>query len=226
MKHPPKTDSHISMTAEVQELLSCAVLDISSQALGDSTQKRPTSAALEAPPSARMEDSSKLVATFPQVSPWTALADDTVPISHSSPTTTVPETPRVASIPATPPSKTSTGNDTGTLPKEVLHLQEVMNRVMGWLLMTRVFMDSHQEKEVSDFHMALHQNKAQTTEAIREAEVIHTTVIREVKVCCANIIQDAEATCARTIRKVETACTECAHTLQQAHRDSMEGLER
>ena len=30
MEHPPKVDSHIRMTAEVQDLLSCAILDTSS----------------------------------------------------------------------------------------------------------------------------------------------------------------------------------------------------
>ena len=188
MEHPLKTDSHISMTAEVQELLSHAELDTSSQALGDSTPERPTSAALGAPPSARMEDSSKPVATFPQASPWVALPDDAVPISHSSPTTPMPETPRAAGISATLPSKTSTGDDTGTLPKEVLHLQGEMNRIMGWLLMTRASMGAHQRKEVSDFQMALHQNEAWTTEAIREAEAMHAAAIREVKACWTNII--------------------------------------
>ena len=50
--------------------------------------------------------------------------------------------------------------------------------------------------------------------------------IREVKACCTNISQDAKATCARTIRKAETTCMKCARALQQADRDSMEGLER
>ena len=55
---------------------------------------------------------------------------------------------------------------------------------------------------------------------------MHATAIREAKAYCANIIQDAEATCSRTIREAETASTEHAHVLQQAHRDSMEGLKR
>ena len=63
MEHPPKTDSHISITVEVKELLSHAMLYTSSQASGDVTSKRPTSEALGALPSARVEDSSKLVAT-------------------------------------------------------------------------------------------------------------------------------------------------------------------
>ena len=134
--------------------------------------------------------------------------------------------PGEVSILVTLPSKTSIGDDTGALPKEVLCLQGEMNRIMGWLLTTRVSMDAHWRKEVSDFQMALQQNEAQTTEIIREAEAVCTTAIREVKAHWANIIQDAEATCARTIREVETASTEHTCTLQQTHRDSMGGLEK
>ena len=218
----PKADSHISMTAEVQDLLVHAILETYSQESGDSTPKRPTSVVLEA----RMEDFSKQVATSHQVSLWAALSDDSEPIGHSSPMTPVPEASEVASIPATPPSKTSTGDDTDALPEEVLHLQGEMNRIMGQLLTTRVSMDTHRRKEVSDFQMALFQSEAQTTEIVREAEAMCATAVREAKAHCANIIQDAEATCARIIREAETASTEHAHALQEAHRDSMEGLER
>ena len=195
---------NICMTAEVQDLLSHAILNTSSQESDYTTPKGQASAALEA----RTEDSSKPVATFPQVSLWVALPDNIELIGHSSPTTPTPEAPGVAGIPAALPSKTSTGDDMGALPKEVLCLQGEMNRIMGWLLTTRVSMDACQRKEVSDFQMALHQNKAWTTKFMREAEAVCTTAIREVKAHCANIIQDAEATCARTIREVETASTE------------------
>ena len=93
LEHSPKTDSHISMTAEVQELLSCAMLDTSSQVLGDSTPKRPTSVALGTPPFARMEDFSRLVAPSPQASLQVVTPDATMPISHSSPATPSLEIP-------------------------------------------------------------------------------------------------------------------------------------
>ena len=48
MEHPPRAGSHISMTVEVQRLLSYVVLDTSSQASGRSALKRPTSMALGA----------------------------------------------------------------------------------------------------------------------------------------------------------------------------------
>ena len=170
MEHPPKTDSHISMTAEVQELLSHDMLDTSSQALGDSTPKRLTSVALGAPPSARMEDSSKPVAPSPWASPWAATPDDTMPISQLPSLALASETPEAASIPTILPSKTYTGDNTDVLPNEVLHLQGEMNTAMGWLLTTRASMDICHRKWVSDTKAAFHKNEAQTTEAIWEVK--------------------------------------------------------
>ena len=158
------------MTTDVQELLSCAVLDTSIQVLGSSTPKSPTSMALGGPPSARAEDSSKPVATSSPVSPWVATPDDTEPIN---------QTPKVVCAPTTLPTKTP-GADIGTLPKEVILLQEEMNRTMGCLLITRSSLDAHQRKQVSDFETALHQNEAKTTEAIREAKAHGGAAIREV----------------------------------------------
>ena len=163
---------------------------------------------------AGIEGSSKLVAAFPQVSPQVASPDDTMPICHSFPMTLVPEAPRVASIPATLPSKTSTWHAMGALPEKVLHLQGEMNRIMGQLPTTRASIDTCQRKEVSDFQTALHQNEDCTTEIIREAEAMHATAIREVKAHCTNINQDTKTTCARDIREVETASTEHTCTLQ------------
>ena len=170
MEHPPNTDSHISMTAEVQELLSHAMLDTSSQVSGDSTQKRPTSMALGAPPSARAEDSSKAVATSPLVLPQVAVPDDTVTSGHSSPTTLIAETPEAASIPTAPPSKTPSGADMGVLSDEVLQLQREMNRAMGHLLMTRVSIDTHHRKQVLNFEMAIQQSHSNSMQCLeREA---------------------------------------------------------
>ena len=132
MEHPPKAESHISMTAEVQELLSCAVLDTSSQESGGSTPKSPTSTALGAPPSPRAEDSSKLVATSSQALPWAATPDDTEPFD---------QTPDKACAPTTLPAR-APGTDRSMLPENVIILQNEMNKVMGCLLTTRSFLDA------------------------------------------------------------------------------------
>ena len=127
------------------------MLDTSSQLLSDSTSERPTSAALRAPHSAKMEDSSMPVATSSQASPWVAMPEDTVPISQA---------PEVASTPTSLPTKTPTGADTDVLPAEVIQLQEEMNMAMGWLITTRASMDAHCRKQVFNFEMAFCQNEA------------------------------------------------------------------
>ena len=84
LKCPTKADSHISMTAEVRELLSHAVLDTSSQELGTSTPKRPASVALGAPSTVTPEgDSSKLVTTPPQTSPQAVTPNGSKPLNQT-----------------------------------------------------------------------------------------------------------------------------------------------
>ena len=65
---PHKVEGQISMTMEVSELLSHAVLDTSSLASGSSTPKRPGSLALATLLPLKPEDSAKLVDTSSQVS--------------------------------------------------------------------------------------------------------------------------------------------------------------
>ena len=120
-KYPHGVEGHISMTTEVQKLFSCIALDTSSQASGSSTLKRPASMALGAPPSSKVEDSSKPLATSSEASLWVATPNVTEPIN---------QTLEVAYTPTTPPAKIP-GTDTNTLHRNVILLQEVMNRVMG-----------------------------------------------------------------------------------------------
>ena len=110
---------------------------------GDSIPKRPTSLALGAPPSAKVEDSVKPVATSSQVSPLAAMPDYTEPID---------QTPKVVCTPTTLPTKTL-GTNTAALPEEVISLQKETNKVMGCLLITRSSLDAHWRKQVSDFKM-------------------------------------------------------------------------
>ena len=84
---PPKAEGQISLTMEVSELLSWAVLDISGIASRSYTPKRPGSLALATPLPPKPEDSSKLVDTSAQVStPEDAEMDDpTLEEIHASP---------------------------------------------------------------------------------------------------------------------------------------------
>ena len=64
---------------------------------------------------------------------------------------------------------------------DVARLQEEANKALGCLLVTRSSIDAQWRKKVSDFGMALCQNKLETTEAFKELKAI-----------CAHTIQDVE----------------------------------
>ena len=185
MEHPPKADSHISMTSEVQELLSHAILDASSQSLWNSTQRGQHLWPWEFHPP------TKLVATSTQASLQVAIPDDTLPVS---------QTPEVSSAPTLPPTRTP-GADMGAFPKEVILLQGEMNRAMGHLLPTRASIDTHGRKQVLDFKMAICQNEAEATQAIREMKDHCEAAIREVEANHTATHREAEAHCTTTIRE-------------------------
>ena len=206
MAHPPKADNHISMTTEVSDLLSPAALDTSSQALGSSTPKQPVSAALGAPLSPRLEDTSKPVDISSQISLWVVMPDDAEPID---------QTLKEICTLTTPPAETP-GPGTGILPKNMVQLQKEINKVLEHLLMTRSSPDTPRRKQVSAFEMALCQNKSEATEAIREAkalcgstiresEVLHTTLIREAVAQYATLIREAKPTVPLLLQRQKSA---------------------
>ena len=86
---------------------------------------------------------------------------------------------------------------------------------MGCLLMTRTSIDAFCRKQESDFEMALYQNEAKTTEAIREAKAHCGTAIREAEACYTTANREEKARCA------DHACS-----IQQLHSDSMQCLKR
>ena len=154
------------------------------------------------------------------------MPDDTGPIY---------QTHDIACTPTSPPSR-APGADTSILPENVIKLQKEMNKAMGCLLMTKSSLDACWRKWVSDFKVALHQNEAEATKAIREAkahcgatiseaDACFTTHVREAEANCTSIIMGVEAPCTAGIRKVESHCAEHAHFIQQLHGDGMQHLE-
>ena len=88
---------------------------------------------------------------------------------------------------------------------------------MGCLLMTRASIDVHQRKQVLDFEMAICQNKAEATKAIREAKAHCGAATREAETCHATTVREAEAHCATTVREAEA---HCATTIREAEAHS------
>ena len=196
---PPKAESQISMTMEVNKLLSWAVLDTSGLVSGSSTPKRPESLALAAPLPLKPEDSIKPVDTSSQVSiPDDVEMDDPILEEiHVSPSPLV-ETPG--------PSSEAPSLD-------VTQLQEETNKALGHLLTTRSSINAHQRKEVSHFGMALHKNECETTEAIKETKAFCTHPIRNVGNLWTVLISKAKIWHTACIKEIED---DCVHTLAEA----------
>ena len=201
---PPKAEGQISMTMEVSELLSLAVLDTSGLASGSSTPKRPGSLALATPLSHKPEDSAKPVDTSSQVS-----------ISDNAEM----DNPTLEEIHASPSPPVKTPGPSSKAPSlYVTQLQEEANKALGHLLVTRSSINTHQRKQVSDFGMTLHQNESEITEAIKEAKALCACTIRDVEACQAVVIsedkvwhtaciKEAEANCAHTLAEAENHCS-------------------
>ena len=164
---PPKAESQISITMEVSELLSWAVLDTSGLVSGSSSPKRPGSLALATPLPLKLGDSAKPVDTSSQVS----IPDD---VEMDDPT--------LEEIHASPSHPVKTPGPSGRAPSlNVTQHQEEANEALGHLLVTRSSTDVHQRKQVSDFGMALCQNASEITEAIKEAKALCANTIRDMK---------------------------------------------
>ena len=83
----------------------------------------------------------------------------------------MPKPLEVASISCTPQSQAPPRANPADLSGEVLQLQGEMSMALEQLLMTKATMDSHQRELALNTNIAMHQNEAQATEAIKEAEM-------------------------------------------------------
>ena len=64
---------------------------------------------------------------------------------------------------------------------------------MRALLAIKSSIDTHQQKLISEFGMALCQNNSEATESVKEAKAICADSIQEAKTCSSTAIREAEA---------------------------------
>ena len=222
---PHKAEGQTSMTMEVSELLSQAVLDTTGLASRSSTPKRPGSLALATPLCLKPEDFAKPVDTSSQVSiPDDVEMDD----------------PILEEINAFPSHPVETPGPSGGPPYlDVAQLQEDTNKALGCILAMRSMINACQRKEVSDFGMALQQNESEITKAIKALKALHACTIRDAEACWAVLIgkakvwhaaciKEAEANCAHVLAEAENCCSwgaSQAHLIQQSHAKDIQHLE-
>ena len=174
----PKAEGEISMTMEVRELLSQEGLDMSEHASGSSTPKRWKPVVLVTPLPTKLEDFPKPVYMSSQVSTLNAAKMEDASLEE------IP-------APSSPTAK-ALGPSSDAPPTDVAHLWEEANKALGDLLMVKSSIDTHQQKLVWEFSMALHKNDSEAMESIKEAKAI-----------CTHSIQEAENSCSMAIREME-----------------------
>ena len=126
----PKLEREVSMTMEVRELLSRAMLDMSGHASGNSTSKRPNPVVILTPPPHKLRDPSGPVDTSSQVS---TLDDaEMAEMAEAS----------MEEIPS--PTAKTPGPSSGAPPTDASYLQEEVNKALGELLATKSSINAHQ----------------------------------------------------------------------------------
>ena len=112
------------------------------------------------------------------------------------------------------PTAEAPGLSSDAPPPDMAHLWEEANKALGDLLAIKSSIDTHQQKLVLEYSMALHQNDSKTTESIKEAKAI-----------CTHSIQEAETHCSTTIREAEALGASQAGSIQQSHAKAVQHLE-
>ena len=163
-KSPPKLEG--SMTMEVRNLLSQAILETSSCGFKHSSPRRPTRAEVPMTPPQKPEGPPKPVDTSSQVSTKVMEASlEDIPTSISP----------IAAV-------SRTGSITPLVDK--LELQANANKALKDFLTTKVSIDVCRWKAMWELSIALCQSESQAAESIKEA-----------KAACSQAILDAQTTC-------------------------------
>ena len=154
----PKVEGEVSMMMEVRELLSQAGLDMSEHPSGSSTPKRWQLVVLVTPLPTKSEDFPKPVDTSSQMS-----TPDNAEMEGAS----LEEIP----TPSSPIAK-APGPSSDVPPPDAAHLWEEANKALGDLLAVKSSLNTHQQKLVLEFSMALCENDSEAMDSIKEAKAI------------------------------------------------------
>ena len=112
------------------------------------------------------------------------------------------------------------------LSDDVLCLQEEMNDAMDHLLSARATIDTCHQWVILETEVSHHQNKINTSKAIRDAEASYGTSIRKAEAVCLASTSKVEVIWATGIRKAKAANAAQASKLQWQHQEAMQNLGR
>ena len=145
-----------------------------------------------------------------------------------------------------------------TPPVDVMELRANANKALEDLLTTKTSIDAHRQRAVWELGIVLCQNESQAAKSIKEAKAVCSQVtldtqttcswltleaktnccwaILEAKIACSmavkkakttrgHIVQEAKATCSKAISKVEAQRASQAESFQREHGNIMQDLE-
>ena len=183
-KSPPKSEG--SMTTEVSNLLSQAVLEASSFESKHSSLRRPISAAVPTTPPQKPEGPLQAVNTSSQVSIEEAEASLQDLITSISPTAAIAEAEVL--VP----------------PVDLAELWTNANRALNDLLNTKGSIDIWRQRAVWELGIILCQNKSQVAASITEVKVICSQVTLDTWTACSQSIFEAKTNFLVAVKKAKT----------------------
>ena len=174
---PPKWEGEGSMTMEVRNLLSQAMLDTS----GHGSKKLDSEGAK---PSGRPYASTLQAKGTPSASRYFIPGKcwDGRSISRGIPTSISPIAMTSRSGSVTPPT-------------DAAELWENANKALEELLTTKASIDAHRQRAIWELGMELHWNNSQATESIKEVRAVCSQVTLDAKALCFTTVKDAKAIC-------------------------------
>ena len=183
-RSPPKSEG--SMTTEVSNLLSQAVLEASGCGSQQSSPRRPTTAVVLMPPLWKPEGLLPPADTSSQAS-----TDEGEASLEDIPTNISP----MAAI--------SGSNSTSTL-MDLDELQTNANKALDDLLSTKGSIDARRLRAVRDLGVMLHQNESQVAATVKEARVIWSQMALDIQTACSQLILEARTSYLVAVKEAKT----------------------
>ena len=186
-KSPLKSEG--SMTMEVRNLLSKALLGMSSCGSKHSSPRRPTPVAVPTTPPQKPERPPQPVGTSSQVS-----AEGTEASLEDIPTSISP----IAAI-----SRTRSV----TPLVDAMELWVNANKALKDLLTTKACIDVCRWRAIWEMGIVLHRNESQAVKSIKEAKAVCSQATLDVQTTCSWLTLEAKTNCSWVILEAKTTCS-------------------
>ena len=178
----PKLEGEGSMTREVRDLLSQAILEMSGHGSERSTLRRLHPTTVLTPPSHQPKELLQLVDTSSQMS---------VEMAETS----------LEGIPTSISPIVATSRSESITPLvDAVELCTNANKALEELLTTKASIDTCRQRAIWELGTELCQNESQAVESIKEAKVICSQA-KEAKVVCSHATLEAKATCLEMVKE-------------------------